>query len=91
MHRVMSGVAPMPAKETPIDDQAMACPRFSTNHLASVTLTTRLPMSAAPTVSSTPLSTTHCHHAWMNDSANSAIARIESPASMNRRPPNRST
>ena len=62
-------------------------PRFSTHHLESVTLTTRLPISAAPTVNRTPRSSIHCHSSVMVPTMNRATPAIVTPITIIARPP----
>ena len=88
---VMAGVRATPASDTPMDAQPTAMPRFSTNHFDSVTLTTRLPISAAPAESTMPSSSSHCHSSVMKLMPVRATARMPTPTSMSRRPPWRST
>ena len=62
---VSGGVIVMPPIEKPTAPRPMARPRRSTNHLESVTLTTRLPIIAEPAMNSRPRRTSHCHHSSM--------------------------
>ena len=89
--QVTAGVTAMPAKETPIAAIATAKPRRSTNHLASVTLTTRLPMRPAPAVSSTPFTTIQPTSVSVLPRSHSDAEQAKVPKSMKRRPPCRST
>ena len=88
---VVSGVSTTPAKETPIAATPITRPRFSTNHFASVTLTTRLPIIAAPAVSARPLSSHHCHSSRTVEQPSSAAPSSSEPTCIRRRPPCRST
>ena len=91
MAQVAAGVRAMPPNETPIAATATARPRSSTNHLASVTFATKLPNSAALAVSATPFNNTHPTSVctWLNAHSDALVSNT--PATMNGRPPKRST
>ena len=88
---VSGGAITMPPIEKPTAAAPMARPRRSTNHLESVTLTTRLPIIAEPAMNSRPRSTSHCHHSSMCPIANIVEATRTPPTSITPRPPRRST
>ena len=87
---IASGAMPTPIG-TPIAPSATARPRLRTNHFASVTLTMRLPISAAPAANITPRSAIHCQSSVTSLVRNSEVPRIVTPVTMNARPPKRST
>ena len=87
----MIGVRITDPAETPSDPIEIAQPRFSTNHLEIVTLTTRLPMSTNPSVNATPRNRMNCHSVSTRLIDTSDAPRITEPTSINGRAPNRST